>query len=53
MEGIYRVKSGLVQQGGEILEYCMQQMRMTGVKKVILGCTEIPLALDHIDSDTR
>jgi aspartate racemase len=50
MEGIYRVKSGAVEEGGKLLERCMDAMLRLGVDRVILGCTEIPLALDRIDS---
>jgi aspartate racemase len=50
MEGIYRVKSGALEQGAIILEDCLQRMLVAGVERVILGCTEIPLALDSISS---
>ena len=50
MEGIYLVKSGAVKKGGRMLEQCMDEMLKSGVEKVILGCTEIPLAMDRINS---
>lgn len=50
MAGIYKVKSGDVSGGGKILEWCLEQMLLQGVDSVILGCTEIPLALEHINS---
>lgn len=50
MEGIYRVKSGALEQGAIMLEDCLQKMLALGVERVILGCTEIPLALDSISS---
>ncbi|MEP0617501.1 aspartate/glutamate racemase family protein, partial [Marinobacter sp.] len=50
MHGIYQVKSGKIEAGGEILAGCMEQMLRLGVEKVILGCTEIPLALERIES---
>ncbi len=50
MEGIYLVKSGAVEQGGRLLDACMSEMLQQGVERVILGCTEIPFALDHIGS---
>ncbi len=50
MEGIYRVKSGAVDEGGKLLEHCIDEMLRLGVDRVILGCTEIPLALDRINS---
>ena len=48
MAGIYRVKSGEVEAGGLVLEDCLEQLLELGVQKVILGCTEIPLALARI-----
>lgn len=50
MEGIYLVKSGAVKKGGRILEHCMDEMLKSGIEKVIMGCTEIPLAMDKINS---
>ncbi|UTW12793.1 aspartate/glutamate racemase family protein [Marinobacterium rhizophilum] len=50
MEGIYRVKSGALHAGARLLEDCLQQFLDSGVERVILGCTEIPLALDSIQS---
>ena len=50
MQGIYQVKSGLVEEGGYLLEQCMGEMLQQGVERVILGCTEIPFALEHINS---
>ncbi|MEH6825812.1 MAG: amino acid racemase [Motiliproteus sp.] len=53
MDGIYRVKSGAVEEGGKLLEHCMDEMLRCGVERVILGCTEIPFALDRINSTRR
>ncbi len=53
MNGIYRVKSGAVEEGGKILQHCMERMLEAGVERVILGCTEIPFALDQINSPQR
>ena len=50
MEGIYRVKSGAVEEGAYLLEHCMDEMLQCGIERVILGCTEIPFALDRINS---
>ncbi|MEH6826454.1 MAG: aspartate racemase, partial [Motiliproteus sp.] len=50
MEGTYRVKFGAIDEGGAILDRCMVQMLQCGVERVILGCTEIPLALARINS---
>lgn len=53
MDGIYRVKSGDIDGGGKVLECCLNTMLDRGVERVILGCTEIPLALDHIQAEKR
>ncbi|WP_421866490.1 aspartate/glutamate racemase family protein [Motiliproteus sp.] len=53
MEGIYRVKAGQIETGGRILESCVEQLLEQGVERVILACTEIPLALDRIESPWR
>ncbi|WP_116473962.1 cysteate racemase [Zobellella maritima] len=50
MEGIYLVKSGAVDRGARVLDDCMAEMLQQGVERVILGCTEIPFALDAIGS---
>ncbi|MDI3324236.1 amino acid racemase [Pontibacterium granulatum] len=50
MEGIYSVKSGAIAEGAYVLERCVQALLESGVERVILGCTEIPLALAHIGS---
>ncbi|WP_026291625.1 aspartate/glutamate racemase family protein [Marinobacterium rhizophilum] len=50
MEAVYRVKSGALQTGARMLEDCLQRILESGVERVILGCTEIPLALDSVNS---
>lgn len=50
MQGIYRVKSGALTEGALMLESCLRMLLDTGVERVILGCTEIPLALDSLDT---
>ncbi|WP_107850405.1 cysteate racemase [Oceanimonas marisflavi] len=50
MEGIYLVKSGALEQGAQVLDGCMADMLQQGVERVILGCTEIPVALNALDS---
>lgn len=50
MAGIYQVKAGNLAEGGVLLDGCMDVFLARGVERVILGCTEIPLALAHIDS---
>lgn len=51
MQGIYLVKAGSVTEGALILERSMGMMLESGVERVILGCTEIPFALDQLGSD--
>ncbi|MEH6652514.1 MAG: amino acid racemase [Motiliproteus sp.] len=53
MAAIYQVKSGAVEAGGKLLEQCMDELLQYGVDRVILGCTEIPFALDQINSKHR
>lgn len=53
MAAIYQVKSGAVEEGGKLLERCLDEMLQYGVDRVILGCTEIPFALDQINSKHR
>ncbi|REG85050.1 aspartate/glutamate racemase family protein [Marinomonas pollencensis] len=53
MNGIYLVKAGSIEQGASTLEECVKELLLTGVESVILGCTEIPFALDHIHSETK
>lgn len=50
MEGIYKVKSGDISAGGRLLEEALKEALDNGVEKVILGCTEIPFALEQIHS---
>ena len=50
MAGIYKVKAGDISAGGQLLEEALKEALVNGVEKVILGCTEIPFALEHIDS---
>lgn len=53
MSGIYLVKAGAIEEGAKVLEDCVKALLSTGVESVILGCTEIPFALDHIHSETK
>ncbi len=50
MAGIYKVKSGDISGGGLLLEEALKEALANGAERVILGCTEIPLALEHIHS---
>lgn len=48
MLGIYQVKSGKMQEGANTLNKVYQKLLDNGAERVILGCTEIPLALNLI-----
>ncbi len=50
MKGIYLVKSGAVDEGGGLLDHCMGALLECGVERVIMGCTEIPFALEQTHS---
>ncbi|VCU71400.1 Aspartate racemase [Pigmentiphaga humi] len=39
------VKEGRVQEAGGLLTQCVASMRARGVEHIVLGCTELPLAL--------
>ena len=51
MRGIYSVKSGNIALGGKLLNNVFQSLLNQGFERVILGCTEIPLALDHLGAE--
>lgn len=51
MQGIYDVKSGNMERGAEWLNSAFQALLNQGYERVILGCTEIPLALDHLGAE--
>lgn len=51
MNGIYEVKSGNIQSGAKLLEEQASELLSQGVQKVILACTEIPLALRTVNSE--
>lgn len=44
-EGIKLTKSGNAMAGGEVLACAMEELLAAGAQSVILGCTEIPVAL--------
>lgn len=50
MQGIYKAKSGDIAAGGRLLEEALKEALDNGVEKVTLGCTEIPFALEQINS---
>lgn len=45
-EGIRLTKAGEARRGGEVLATAMEDLLAAGAQRVILGCTEIPVALD-------
>ncbi|GGO85372.1 hypothetical protein GCM10011348_33750 [Marinobacterium nitratireducens] len=53
MEGIYPVKAGALAEGGQLLERRLEEILGNGVERVILGCTEIPVALEQLDGRHR
>ncbi|OMH29520.1 aspartate racemase [Motiliproteus sp. MSK22-1] len=53
MEGIYKVKSGQVVSGAKLLLDSANMMLDKGAEQIILGCTEIPIALDSIKSPIK
>jgi aspartate racemase len=53
MNAIYSVKSGQVDHGAALLEQAFTRLLEQGAERIILGCTEIPLALDRISINNR
>jgi aspartate racemase len=53
MPGIGRVKAGAVDEGGRLLERAVGALLERGAGAVVLGCTEVPVALDRIASPLR
>ncbi len=53
MTGIYRVKAGQLPEGAALLQQAVRTLLDRGAERVILGCTEIPLALDSLNSEFR
>jgi aspartate racemase len=50
MDGIYKgVKAGDNALGTKLLEEAAQHMKDKGVDAMLLACTEIPIALEHVD----
>ena len=48
--GCYAVKRGDLQQGGELLTLQARALRERGAEKLVLACTEVPVALAAISS---
>jgi aspartate racemase len=51
--GIFRVKAGDVEGGGRLLERAVERLLGRGAAVAILGCTEVPVALDRLGSPLR
>jgi aspartate racemase len=50
MPGIAAVKAGELQQGRELLAASAGRLRQRGAEALVLGCTEVPLVLDAMNS---
>ena len=48
--GCYAVKRGAIETGGQLLESAAEALLARGARRLILACTEVPLALEHIKS---
>jgi aspartate racemase len=53
LPSIELVKAGNAEQGGHLIEQAVQALLSQGAGAAILACTEMPLALDAIQSDLR
>ena len=53
LPGIELVKAGQAVQGGQLIEQAVQGLISRGAGAVVLACTEIPLALDAVQSPLR
>lgn len=53
LPGIELVKAGHAVQGGQLLQQAVQALLSQGADAVVLACTEIPLALDAVQSPLR
>jgi aspartate racemase len=53
MPGIGKVKAGAIDEGGRLLERAVGTLLERGARAVVLGCTEVPVALDRIASPLR
>ena len=53
LPGIELVKAGQAVQGGQLIEQAVQALISRGAGAVVLACTEIPLALDAVQSPLR
>lgn len=49
MRGIQHVKQGRVRSGGELLAQAVAELERAGAARIVLACTEIPVALAAID----
>ena len=53
LPAIELVKAGRPREGGPLIEQAVQALLHRGATRVILACTETPLALDAVGSDLR
>ncbi len=53
LPAIELVKAGRLREGGGLIEQAVQALLHRGATRVILACTETPLALDAVGSDLR
>jgi aspartate racemase len=51
--GIAKVKAGDIDEAGRLLERAVEALVERGAAAVVLGCTEVPVALDRIGSGLR
>jgi aspartate racemase len=47
---IYSIKRGELERGGRLLEEAAQRLIDRGATKLVLGCTEVPVGLQHVRS---
>ena len=53
LPGIEHVKAGQTLQGGQLISQAVQTLLHEGASAVVLACTEMPLALDAVQSPLR
>jgi aspartate racemase len=49
--GCYAIKRGELKAGGKLLEDAGRRLVRKGATRLVLACTEVPVGLEHIDSD--
>jgi aspartate racemase len=53
MRGIYLVKAGRMAEAEGVLQGEAEALRRAGCRQIVMGCTEIPLALEGSEADLR